>query len=104
MKQTINSYGFKLAFELAGRRNQFSHEALDMLFDHFEEIENDTGDEVEMDVLAICCDYAELSEEEIRSDYDIDSTDDDAVLEYLENHTQVVGITRAKKIVFSTCF
>ena len=87
MKQSVNLSQFRQAFTDAGRANQFSYEALGMIFGYFEEIENDTGEEIELDVIAICCDYVEMSEEEIKDDYEIDSTDDDAILEFLEDHT-----------------
>jgi len=67
-----------------------------------EEIEGgDNADNggMELDVIALCCDYAEGSADEIASDYSIDLSDcdddekEDAVREYLENHTSIVGET-----------
>lgn len=100
MKKTINKYDFRQAFANAGRGEQFSHEALELLFDYFEQLEQDTGEEIELDVIAICCEYAEGTAEEIAESYDIDldecEDDDekkDAVREYLNESTFIVGET-----------
>ncbi len=58
MKQTINEYQFTEAFKRI-RPNNFSYEGLKALFEWFEELENDTGEEMELDVIAICCEFTE---------------------------------------------
>ena len=58
MKQTINEYQFTEAFKRI-RTNNFSYEGLKALFEWFEELENDTGEEMELDVIAICCEFTE---------------------------------------------
>lgn len=62
MKQTVNSYQFVDAFTLAGRGDQFSSAGLFALYDYYDELEQDTGEEVELDVVAICCDWAEYAD------------------------------------------
>lgn len=60
MKQTIRScYQFADAFDAAGRAGQFSRQALYALFDFLEEREQDTGEEMELDVVGLCCDFTE---------------------------------------------
>lgn len=55
--QTIDTVGqFVDAFYRAGRRDQFSYEAKQLLFDYYSEL----GEDVELDVIAICCDWAEI--------------------------------------------
>lgn len=99
MKTTVGKYDFRQAFSDAGRKEQFSYEALDLLFEYFEQVEDDTGEEIELDVISICCDYAEGTVDEIAESYDIDldECDDDekkdAVREYLNNETMIVGET-----------
>lgn len=46
-------------------KNQFSYEARDIIFDYFEEYEAGAGEEVEFDLVGICCDFAESTLEEI---------------------------------------
>lgn len=99
MFQTVNESAFRDAFRNCGRGDQFSYEALGCLFEHLEEYEESTGKPLELDVIALCCDYAEGSADEIASDYSIDLSEcdddekEDAVREFLENHTSIVGET-----------
>ena len=107
MKTTVSVYDFRRAFETT-RPDNFSYEALGLMFDHFEELEQDTGEEIELDVVAICCEYTEDTVENIAGNYDIDLTDIDTddmdaediqaaklelVMAYLNEHTAVVGQT-----------
>jgi hypothetical protein len=109
MKSTIGFSDFKRAFEQT-RPDNFSREGLVVLFDYLEQVEADTGSEIEFDVIGLCCDYSEGSIEEIATDYAIDLTsceDDDAkreaVREYLEDNTQIAGET-ADGFVYCSAF
>lgn len=99
MKTTISKYDFERAFVDADRKDNFSYEALDLLFSYFEEYEESTGEEIELDVVAICCDFNELDADDIIADYriDVEGLDDDekieAVREYLQDNTMLVGET-----------
>ena len=93
MKKTIDVQDFIQAFRDYNRQDNFSIAGLEALFEMFEEIDPD----MELDVIAICCDYSESNFESIASDYDIDISDcaDDeerfnAVVEYLQDETHVV--------------
>lgn len=59
MKQTINQYQFTEAFR-AIRPDNFSYEGLKTLFNYLEELEQDLGEELELDVIAICCDWTQF--------------------------------------------
>ena len=98
--QTINSvHQFREAFRLAGRMDQFSYEGLEVLFDYLDNLSEDTGEHIELDVVALCCDYYESSIEEIIDNYNIDVSDADGdedeiktiVEEYLQDNTSVCG-------------
>ena len=97
--QSINNvHQFREAFRLAGRMDQFSHEGLEVLFDYLDNLSEDTGETIELDPVALCCDYYESSIEELIDNYDIDSPEDDnpdsiieVVREYLEDKTSVCG-------------
>lgn len=101
--QNINNVSqFSEAFRLAGRGDKFSHEGLEVLFDYLEELSEDIGEPIELDVVALCCEYYESSIEELIDYYNIDLSevdkDDpdsiiDVVREYLEynTHTSVCG-------------
>ena len=98
--QNINNvHQFREAFRLAGRMDQFSYEGLEVLFDYLDELSEDTGESIELDVIALCCDYYEGSIEEIIANYSIDVSDADGdedeiktiVEEYLQDNTSVCG-------------
>jgi hypothetical protein len=98
MKTTVDFSDFREAFRSYGRADSYTREGLEMLFNHFEELESDTGQEIELDVIAICCDYDENHWEDVASNYSIDLSDcedeDDkteAVREYLSDNTMLVG-------------
>ena len=96
MKQTVSKTDFRDAFRTMDRAGQFSREGLDALFDHLEQYEQDTGDELELDVIALCCDYSEDTYAEVAESNGIDVADLDhsavreAVLNYLSEHTEIV--------------
>ena len=70
MKQSINMYDFERAFKNFERDN-FSYDGLKALFEDLEEYEEVTGEEVELDVIALCCDYMEYDIlKEYNRDYD----------------------------------
>jgi len=59
MKQTITKSMFRDAFHHANRADNFSYEGLGHIFDYLEEYEESTGEQIELDVIAICCDFNE---------------------------------------------
>lgn len=97
MKITVSSYDFERAFADAGRMDQFSYEGRAVLFAYLEELEQSTGEELELDVVALCCDYYESSTEEIILNYhiDVEGMDEDeqleAVRDYLMDQGAYVG-------------
>jgi len=97
MKQTIGLSDFRDAFIHAGRKENFSYEALELLFNMCEEIDEN----MELDVIALCCEYYENDLETVISEYrltdDVDGMDEDEkmdfVREYLNENTFLVGET-----------
>ena len=93
MIQTITLSDFRTAFHNMGRKDQFSYEGLELIFDYIQEYEQETGEQIELDVIAICCDWAEDTPEGIAYDHDIDLEgvkEDDipqAVMDYLCDST-----------------
>ena len=59
MKQTVSEYDFRKAFSDMGRESNFSSSGLDALYEYLESYRDDTGEEVELDVIALCCDFTE---------------------------------------------
>lgn len=105
MKTTVSRYDFERAFADADRKENFSYEGLSVLFDYLEDHEEQTGEELELDVVVLCCDYSEDTVANIARNYSIDLShldpeDDDyeeqcteAVRDYLEDNTTLVGET-----------
>jgi hypothetical protein len=114
--QTIDYTDFRRAFERMGRSRQFKN--LEWLYDYLEELYDSTGDNYELDVIALCCEFTEEGWGDVASNYSIDlpdpadysdldeggevidgTLDEDAyneakraaILEYLNDHTSVCG-------------
>jgi hypothetical protein len=90
-----NASQFRNHFAAMGRKEQFSREALNLLYEFLEE--NIEG--YELDVVALCCEYAEDTEQGIAKAYGLHEDDD--VVAYLEEHTQVVGVTDSGTILYA---
>lgn len=100
MKTTVSRYDFERAFIDADRKNTFTYDGMHLLFDYLEEYEESTGSEIELDVIALCCEYDENAWQDIAENYDIDislghdsKAQREIVREYLEENTQLVGET-----------
>jgi hypothetical protein len=98
MTTTIAFNDFREAFRRYDRLGSYSPEGLRALFNYFEQYEEETGQEVELDVIAICCDYDENHWEDVASNYRLDLSEYEdeedkisAVREYLEENTFLVN-------------
>ena len=70
MINTINESDFTTAFHKMGRGNNFTYEGLIAIYDYLEQYEEDTGTQIELDVIALCCEYVEYEDlEEFQGDY-----------------------------------
>lgn len=60
MKTTVSEYDFCRAFETSSeRKDTFTHSAQKALYDYLVQYEDDCGEEIELDIVALCCDYSE---------------------------------------------
>ena len=104
MKTTISIYDFRDAFHRADRQDNFSYDGLRVLFECLEEYEDSTGSEVELEVVALCCEYCEETPEDVAKNYGIKLEDDgnelNNVLDYLYDYTLVCGVTKDGFIVY----
>lgn len=99
MKTTLTVSDFRDAFRLYDRIDQFSYSGLGALFGYLVELEADTGEEMELNVIALCCDYSEYStaleaagdRSDFEADPDLDEDEqEEAALEWLQDRTQVI--------------
>lgn len=99
MKETVNFYRFCDAFKEMNRDNNFSYEGKRALFDYLEEYERSTGEDIELDIIALCCEYSEYeSLEAFQKDYN----DEYKSVEDIEDFTQVIRIDDKSFII--QCF
>jgi hypothetical protein len=91
MKDTITAYQFSDAMIEQG----FSYEGTKALFEYFEQYEQDTGEQMEFDPVAIRCDFDEYENlQEIKKNYQ-----DIETLEDLQNHTTVIEIPNSDRLI-----
>lgn len=93
MKKTIDFYEFRNSFEQL-RPNNFSYEGINVLWEYFQEYEESTGTEIELDVIGICCDYTEGHIDDVLKDYGLDC------IEELEDQTIVLPILNTNRIIY----
>ena len=93
--KTYDLQDFKNEFEAYNRKDQFSDQALEIIFDYL----NQDDYSFNMDVVSFCYEFTEMSCAVVHESYDIgfydDETDDnawiDAARDYLNDNTSIVG-------------
>jgi hypothetical protein len=97
MKTIVTEFQFIEAFRHAGRETQFTVNARRALFAHFEDFEHDTGTEITLDPIGICCEFAEYpSALKAANDFGFkevcgnDADCEPEALDWLREQTQVV--------------
>ena len=92
--QTISKTDFVDQFKIMNRSEQFSREGLEALYGYFEELSEDQN--IEFDVIAICCDFTEYENlEEFNRDYGMKLDE----VEELWDLTQVIHIENSEKFI-----
>ncbi len=118
MKKNVCENIFIQEFEKYGRAEQFSRAGLRALFRHLEELGEATGEEIELDVIALCCEYTEYdtaveaAEEQGWADYcgadegeegyATEEEKERAAIEFLRGDTDVIEIDGGGVIVRAT--
>lgn len=113
MKTTVNLDDFVNAFcsfdgRMAknGEPGNFDYDGLRVLFNHLEELEQDCGEEYDLDVIGLCCEFEQDNVESIAEQYSIDLSDinedeqKETVLDYLNKNSTVCGETSNGDIVY----
>ena len=92
-------------FNRYDRSENFTPAGIRVLFDYLEEISEGSGEDIELDIIGLCCEYSEDTFSDIAANCNIDLSDrngeqieDDEeiiriVLDYLNNNTVVCGVT-----------
>lgn len=115
MKQIVNFSQFCDAFSDTYKDN-FSYEGKRALFDYLEELEESTGEEIELDIVALCVEYTEYNSawdamyEYQPDDMPVEGEDGDDLIEiqeknekeahkWLEERTMVIDVEGGKVII-----
>lgn len=122
MKRTVYEDDFIREFKEYNLEDSFSHEGLCLLFNYLERYEEDTEEEIELDVISFCYDYSELTYLEFTNKYSLEienyyDTEDDPktweeaitddeewvikiLTEYINKYTMLVGFTDRGTVVY----
>lgn len=88
MIERVNESDFLQRFRDFNRYDSFGYDALVALYEHLIELEEDLGEEIELDVIGLCCDFSAYeSFEDWKSDYGDNTIND---VEELREHTMVI--------------
>lgn len=85
MYQSVNFEDFTDAFRDYNRMESFTYEGARALFDYLERYEEDCGTRIELDVIALCCDYNEEPLNDVLENYSLESLED------LQDNTCVIN-------------
>ena len=102
MKKTITEHEFVDAFDKVNRSSHFSYEGRQALFEYLEQLEEDTGEEIELDVIAFCSDYSEYFYKDFALlDYEglEETASKEEVRAYLEDKTQFIEVDEENFII-----
>lgn len=91
MKINVTKYMFTEEFKKL-RPNSFSYNGLEDLYEYYIELEEDLGDEIELDPIAICCDWMEYEEEEIPKYFFSEGETLEEILEALSDKATVITV------------
>jgi len=105
MKENVGFCDFQDRFRTMDRNENFSYEGKKALFEYLEQYEEDCNTEIELDVIALCCEYTEYKDideflreysntiKAERKDFDTEEEYKTAVMEELPNYTTVIEIS-----------
>jgi len=84
----VNEWDFRRSFK-ESRPDNFSLEGLYTLYNYLNDLSEDIGEDIELDVISICCDFTEYEslEEALEQYQDINTYDE------LEQHTSILNIS-----------
>ena len=101
--QTVDFSLFCRAFANVGCDNNFSYAGKQALFDYLDNISEESGEDIELDIVALCCEYEESTAEEINVSYSLgferqeDESEEDfedrlneEVGEFIENNSTLI--------------
>lgn len=93
MKQSVNFNMFCDSFSESYRDN-FSYEGKRALFDYLEQLEDELGEEIELDTVGLCCEWCESDYDTVRREFNLGEDEtDESILDWLCDQTVVIEVT-----------
>ena len=96
MYQEINFSDFCDRFRDMNRDNNFTYDGKRALFDYLENLEEDTGEKIELDIIALCCEYSEYDN---LKEFQDNFSGDYETIEDIENETTVIKVGEESFII-----
>lgn len=110
--ETVNEAYFHDAFRRMDRLENFTYQGRNLLFNYLDSLSEDIGEPIELDVIDICCEYSEMTADELVREYgncnpptleDAEGDEDEHMQmleDWLNDQTTVVGRTNEGNYVF----
>jgi len=103
----VTKNSFIDAFKRSSCSTLFSYDALEAIYEYLEDYSQDSGEDVELDIVAICCDWSEMTWQDVAMSYGVDLSqciDDDErigeVESFLFDNTQSMALPDGESFVF----
>jgi len=84
IKKDVTRYDFHEEFKQCGRGDQFSSEGLDLIYDYLNDYALTEDSNIDLDVIAICCDFAEYDS---LKDFQCDYGDEYVSMDMIDHNT-----------------
>lgn len=98
--KTVSFSDFVEEFKNYGREDQFSYEGKKALYDYLNDLSEDMGEPIELDIIGICCDFTEYSNlEEFNNNYSYTIGEDIDDIEDIRDYTTVIPIDSQSFII-----
>jgi len=93
--KTVSFNDFLEEFKNYGREDQFSYEGKKALYDYLNDLSEDIGENIELDIIGLCCDFTEYNSiEEFLNDYS-HTIGDINDIEDIRDYTTVIQINKS---------
>lgn len=98
--KTVSFSDFLEEFEKHGREDQFSYEGKKALYEYLNELAEDLGEPIELDVIALCCEFSEYKNlKEFNRDYSYSLGYDIEDIEEIQEDTTLIKIDDKRFII-----
>lgn len=94
--QEVSVNDFRDAF-IRMDRHVFSYRGYEALYNWL----NDLGEDIELDVIALCGEFNELTYDEVRQEYQLPELSDDEVVDWLCEQTSVMIYAGDNSVLFA---